>query len=129
MDFCCSPVNKYRWYQVHFWQLIKLYAKYNDTVFFLDYALLKLKGCDMMLTPEQLHTDMKKYNEDKLEIIRENPWLIPASIALTVLPMAISIRGFWKNRQLKKELKIEREKTKQLSLKQPLKKIRPYHNF
>jgi len=83
----------------------------------------------MMLTPEQLHTDMKKYNEDKLEIIRENPWLIPASIALTVLPMAISIRGFWKNRQLKKELKIEREKTKQLSLKQPLKKIRPYHNF
>lgn len=82
-----------------------------------------------MYTPEELHEDIEKYNEGKLEIIRENPWLIPASIALTAIPLAISIHGFWKNRQLKKELKIEREKTKQLALGKPLPKIRPYHNF
>jgi len=70
-----------------------------------------------MLTPEDLHKDMKQYNEEKLEIIRENPWIIPASIALTLIPAAVSIHGFWKNRLLKKQLKIERERTKQLALK------------
>jgi len=82
-----------------------------------------------MLTPEEFHEDMKQYNEEKLEIIRKNPWLIPASIASTVIPVTVSIHGFWKNRELQKKLKIEREKTKQMALDKPIKKILPYHNF
>lgn len=81
-----------------------------------------------MLTPEDINEEIKEYNETKLEIIRENPWLIPASVALMAIPMAVSIHGFWKNAQLKKRLKIEREKTKQLQMEQ-LPKIRPFHNF
>jgi len=82
-----------------------------------------------MLTPEEFHEDMKHYNEEKLAIIRKNPWLIPVSIAWTVFPVVVSIHGFWKNRELQKKLKIEREKTKQMSLDKPIKKILPYHNF
>ncbi|WP_119326553.1 hypothetical protein [Companilactobacillus musae] len=83
-----------------------------------------------MLTPEDINQEIKEYNEAKLEIIRQNPWLIPASIALMTIPMAVSIHGFWKNAQLKKRLKIEREKTKQLQNgKNSLPKIRPFHNF
>jgi len=82
-----------------------------------------------MLTPEEFHEDMKQYNEEKLAIIRKNPWLIPASIASTAIPMAVFIHGFWKNRELQKKLKIEREKTKQMALGKEVKKIRPYHNF
>lgn len=33
-----------------------------------------------MLTPEDINQEIKEYNEAKLEIIRQNPWLIPASI-------------------------------------------------
>ena len=69
-----------------------------------------------MLTPEELHAEMKEYNEFQMKLVQENPWLIPASIALTTIPMAICVHGFWKNRQLSKKLKIEREKTKQLVL-------------
>ena len=73
-----------------------------------------------MPTSEEIYQEMQKYNEKELEIIRKNPWIIPA---------AICIRGFWKNRQLKTQLKIEREKTKRASLRlsEP-KKIRPFHN-
>lgn len=71
-----------------------------------------------MLTPEDIHQDMKEMNETKLEIIRKNPWLIPASLCITMMPVVISVHGFWKNRQLSKKLKIEREKTKQMALEQ-----------
>lgn len=80
-----------------------------------------------MLTPEKLHQEMKAYNDASLEIVRKNPWLIPASIALTTVPLTISVYGFWKNRQLSKQLKIEREKTKQMALsKAPAKNHRPF---
>lgn len=69
-----------------------------------------------MLTPADIHQEIKEHREFQNELLRKNPWLIPASIALTVVPMAISIHGFWKYRQLQKQLKIEREKTKQLAL-------------
>ncbi|AYE37782.1 transposase [Companilactobacillus zhachilii] len=69
-----------------------------------------------MLTPEELHQEMKENKEFNMEMLRKNPWLIPATIALTTLPVAVCIHGFWKNRQLQKKLKIEREKTKQLVL-------------
>lgn len=51
--------------------------------------------------------------------LHDYPWLIPISVALQALPAAVMIHGFWKNRQLKKELQIERERTKQLRLEQP----------
>ncbi|KRN02714.1 hypothetical protein FD13_GL001709 [Levilactobacillus senmaizukei DSM 21775 = NBRC 103853] len=51
-----------------------------------------------------------------LTLIEENPWLIPATAALQVIPAAVLIHGYWKNRQLKKQLQIERERTKQLRL-------------
>ena len=69
-----------------------------------------------MMTPEEVKQEMRENKEFNFELLRENPWLIPASIALTTLPLAIGIHGFWKNRQLSKKLKIEREKTKQLVL-------------
>lgn len=71
-----------------------------------------------MLTPEDMQQEMKEFNETKLEILKKNPWLIPATISLTTVPLVIAIHGFWKNRQLSKKLKIEREKTKQLMLEQ-----------
>lgn len=80
-----------------------------------------------MLTPEKLHQEIKANTDVSLEIIRKNPWLIPASIALTTAPLTISVYGFWKNRQLSKQLKIEREKTKQIALnKAPAKNHRPF---
>lgn len=69
-----------------------------------------------MLTPEELHAEMKEYNEFQMKMVQENPWLIPATIALTTIPVAICIHDFWRNRQLSKKLKIEREKTKRLVL-------------
>ncbi|KRN98642.1 hypothetical protein [Companilactobacillus kimchiensis] len=75
-----------------------------------------------MLTPEDIHQDMKEYNEEKMALLRENPWLIPTSLLITTIPFAVSAYGFWRNRQLQKKLKIEREKTKQMALKQVLPK-------
>jgi len=72
-----------------------------------------------MLMPEELHQEMKAQREFNMELLQKNPWLIPATIALTTVPMAIGIHGFWKNRQLSKKLKIEREKTKQIVLNSP----------
>ncbi|AKP02251.1 hypothetical protein [Companilactobacillus pabuli] len=82
-----------------------------------------------MPTSEEIYQEMQKYNEKELEIIRKDPWIIPATVAWMAIPAAICIRGFWKNRQLKTQLKIEREKTKRASLRlsEP-KKIRPFHN-
>lgn len=51
-------------------------------------------------------------------LINDNPWLIPATVALEILPATAMIHGFWKNRQLKKQLQIERERTKQLRINQ-----------
>lgn len=73
-----------------------------------------------MFTPEELHQEIKAYHDDQMALLQKNPWLIPATISLTVVPMAIAIHGFWKNRQLQKQLKIEREKTKQMALEQKL---------
>lgn len=70
-----------------------------------------------MLSPEEIHQDFKEYSQAELDIIHDNPWLIPASIALCTVPLAISIHGFWKNRILNKQLKIERERTKQMALR------------
>ncbi|HCD08396.1 transposase [Companilactobacillus crustorum] len=73
-----------------------------------------------MLTPEKLHQDVKEYNDESFKLIEKNPWLIPTSVALLTFPIAVSIHGFWKNAILKKKLKIEREKTKQLKLENKL---------
>jgi hypothetical protein len=83
----------------------------------------------IMQIPEEFYQEMQKRNEKELEIISKIPWLIPATVAWMAIPAAICIRGFWKNRQLKNQLKIEREKTKRatLRLSEP-KKIRPFHN-
>lgn len=69
-----------------------------------------------MLTPSDIHQEIKEQHEFQNELLRKNPWLIPSLVGLTVFPMVISIHGFWKNRQLQKQLKIEREKTKQIAL-------------
>ena len=69
-----------------------------------------------MLTPDKIHQDIKDYNMAKLEIVKKNPWIVPAVCAWMVIPVVVSAHGFWKDRQLKKQLKIEREKTKQLAL-------------
>jgi len=67
-------------------------------------------------------------------LIQEHPWVIPATVALQVLPATVMVHGFWKTRQLKKQLQIEREKTKQLTLNQyrpgvprPLKQLAHHH--
>jgi len=71
-----------------------------------------------MLLPKQIHEDIATYNKESLELLKDNPWLVPATLAITTAPMVICAYGFWKNRQLSKKLKIEREKTKQLALNQ-----------
>ncbi|MDT6979348.1 hypothetical protein [Levilactobacillus zymae] len=68
--------------------------------------------CLTSLTPAELATERKAYQD----LIREYPWLIPATVAVGALPAMIAAHGFWKTRQLKKQLQIEREKTKQLTL-------------
>ncbi|AUI70792.1 transposase [Companilactobacillus alimentarius] len=68
-----------------------------------------------MLLSKEMREEMKKYDAEGFKIIENNPWLIPATLAWLMIPTTICIHGFWKNRQLKKQLQIEREKTKQLS--------------
>jgi len=50
------------------------------------------------------------------DLIDEHPWLIPTTVMLEVIPITVMAHGFWKNRQLKKRLQIERERTKQMQI-------------
>ncbi|WP_204120649.1 MULTISPECIES: hypothetical protein [Levilactobacillus] len=60
--------------------------------------------------------EFKEHRERFSTLVSENPWLIPTVISLEIIPVTTMLHGFWKNRQLKKQLQIEREKTKQLQL-------------
>lgn len=60
--------------------------------------------------------EFKEHRERFSTLIEKNPWLIPAVISLEIIPVTTMLHGFWKNRQLKKQLQIERERTKQLQL-------------
>ncbi|MQS76876.1 transposase [Lactobacillus halodurans] len=77
-----------------------------------------------MLTPEEFKEEFDKLNEEKMAIVKGNPWVIPAASAFCAIPLAICIHGYWKNRQLKNKYKIEREKTKQLTIEN-----KAGHNF
>lgn len=68
------------------------------------------------MLPKEICEEIHKYDDESFKVIEKNPWLIPATLAWITIPTAICLHGFWKNRQLKKQLKIEREKTKQLTL-------------
>ncbi|ETY75018.1 hypothetical protein [Lactiplantibacillus fabifermentans] len=71
-----------------------------------------------MLTPKMMHADCQAHRAEVLKIVQDHPWMVPATVALHVLPIAIMAHGFWKTRELNKRLKIEQEKTKRLALKQ-----------
>lgn len=71
-----------------------------------------------MLTPQKIHQDISAHHGQVLDIFASHPWLIPTLTAMHTLPLIIAIPGFWKSRALNKQLKIEREKTKQLALQQ-----------
>ncbi|CAJ1230164.1 hypothetical protein [Levilactobacillus zymae] len=62
-------------------------------------------------------------------LVHDYPWLIPVTVAAGAFPAVVAAHGFWKNRQLKKQLQIEREKTKQLTLqaKAPTKRLGGHH--
>ncbi|WP_203641522.1 transposase [Levilactobacillus andaensis] len=62
----------------------------------------------------------KEQREKFTNLVGDNPWLLPALVSLEIIPATVMIHGFWKNRQLKKQLQIERERTKQLVLEHPL---------
>lgn len=59
----------------------------------------------------------KEQREKFTNLVGENPWLLPVLASLQMVPAAIMIHGFWKNRQLKQQLLIEKEHTKQLRMK------------
>ncbi|WP_233753019.1 hypothetical protein [Levilactobacillus brevis] len=59
---------------------------------------------------------LKASREQFATLVQEHPWLIPATVALEVLPATATIHGYWKLRQLKKQLQIEKEHTKQRQL-------------
>ncbi|WP_318766970.1 transposase [Lactiplantibacillus carotarum] len=71
-----------------------------------------------MLTPKMIHNDVSAHHQQFLNILEKDPWLIPALTVVHTVPVAIAIHGWCKNRALSKQLKIEREKTKQLALQQ-----------
>ncbi|ASG79114.1 MULTISPECIES: hypothetical protein [Lactiplantibacillus] len=71
-----------------------------------------------MLTPKLIHENLHEHHTQVLQLFKQNPWLIPVTTALHIVPVAIGVHGFWKSRALSKQLKIEREKTKQLALQQ-----------
>ncbi|AVK64617.1 transposase [Lactobacillus sp. CBA3606] len=71
-----------------------------------------------MLPLKMSHAALTKHREHVLTLVTKAPWLIPVTLTIEMLPFAISAHGFWKTRQLSKQLKIEREKTKQLALQQ-----------
>lgn len=60
--------------------------------------------------------DFAKLAGKRAEFIKENPWLIPAGLAIQTVPLAMLIYGHVKKNIYKKKLQIEREKTKQLEL-------------
>lgn len=72
----------------------------------------------MMLTPKMIHNDVSTHHEQFLTILEKDPWLIPALTALHIVPVVVAAHGFYKTLALSKQLKIEREKTKQLALQQ-----------
>lgn len=59
---------------------------------------------------------LSNFVDQREEFIKDNPWLIPAGIAIQVIPLALLIHGHMKTSIYKKKLQIEREKTKQLAL-------------
>ncbi|MFC6181143.1 transposase [Lactiplantibacillus daowaiensis] len=71
-----------------------------------------------MLTPSKFQAEISKHHDQMYALLKDNPWLIPATLSMQVIPVALGVHGFWKNRQLSKQLKIERERTKQLALQQ-----------
>lgn len=71
-----------------------------------------------MLTPKIIHNDLHEHHRQVVQLFEKTPWLIPATTLLHIVPVAIGVHGFWKSRALSKQLKIEREKTKQLALQQ-----------
>lgn len=71
-----------------------------------------------MLTPKMVHNDISAHHAQFLNILEAHPWLIPTLTLLHTLPLIVAAPAFWKNRALSKRLKIEREKTKQLTLQQ-----------
>ncbi|WP_203651974.1 hypothetical protein [Secundilactobacillus yichangensis] len=60
--------------------------------------------------------DFAKLANQRAEFVKENPWLIPAGLAIQMIPLALLIHGHVKTNIYKKKLQIEREKTKQLTL-------------
>ena len=71
-----------------------------------------------MLTPKTIHDDLHEHHTQVVQLFSKHPWLIPATTLLHIIPVVVGINGFWKSRALSKQLKIEREKTKQLALQQ-----------
>ncbi|VDG32460.1 transposase [Lactobacillus paraplantarum] [Lactiplantibacillus mudanjiangensis] len=71
-----------------------------------------------MLTPQDWHHEIKEHHERAYTLVKSQPWLIPTVMIVHLIPVALTIHGFWKNRALHNQLKIEREKTKQLALAQ-----------
>jgi len=69
-----------------------------------------------MLSPKEARNNLKEHRGQILKTIERNSWLIPVLAVLHTIPIVLWIHGFWKNRALNKQLKIEREKTKQLAL-------------
>lgn len=60
--------------------------------------------------------DFAKLANQRAEFVKENPWLIPAGLAIQMIPLSLLIYGHVKTNIYKKKLQIEREKTKQLTL-------------
>ncbi len=50
------------------------------------------------------------------DLISDKSWIIPATVLLQVIPVTVAAHGFWKTRQLKTQLRIERERTKQMQI-------------
>ncbi|KIP00664.1 Transposase [Levilactobacillus brevis] len=50
----------------------------------------------------------KASREQFATLVQEHPWLIPATVALEVLPATAMIHGYWKLRQLKNSFKLRR---------------------
>jgi len=71
-----------------------------------------------MFPSKSLHQAMAAHHAEINALIQKNPWLIPATLAWNILPIVVIGHGFWKTQQLRMQLKIEREKTKQLAVTQ-----------
>lgn len=58
-----------------------------------------------------LKTVTKEDKDRFFNLLHDEPWLIPSTMLLEIVPVSIISYGFWKNRKLKMQLKIEHEKT------------------